>query len=366
MRLDPFLLERWLLNPSKYDLASAGITKLKLKDVTASIDPEMVMSYGVLHGSLGLRERIASLYEGVDAGNVLVTTGTAEANLLAMYRLLEPGDEFVTLMPTYLQCVNLARSLGAIVKICPLDESNGYALDLARLKSLVTEKTKIILLVNPNNPTGSVLSSAEMKSICEIAGQVGAWVLCDGALRALEVNGELAATPVEFYGKGIATGSVSKVGLAGVRIGWMIANQELMNDCWAYRDYTTLGHSNIGEHLAALALAGDTWTRLVRRAHDYVSCHSSILGNWVQAHSTILNWVPPRAGHTAFIRYELDIDSVQLCKKLLEEEGVLVGPGDYFCWPKHLRVRYSCDEGTLVEGLKRFDRFLQRNFPASA
>jgi aspartate/methionine/tyrosine aminotransferase len=366
MRLDPFLLERWLLKPSKYDLASAGITKLKLKDVTAGMDPEMVMSYGVLHGSLDLREKIAALYKGVDAAQVLVTTGTAEANLLAMYRLLEPGDEFVTLMPTYLQCVNLARSLGAVVKTCALDESNGYALDLAKLKSLVTERTKIILLVNPNNPTGSVLSNAEMKSICEIADQVGAWVLCDGALRTLEVDGELAATPVEFYGKGIATGSVSKVGLAGARIGWLISNQELMKDCWAYRDYTTLGHSNVGEHLAALALAGDTWTRLVGRAHHYVKCHSSILGNWVRAHGDILSWVPPRAGHTAFIKYALAMDSVQLCERLLQEEGVLIGPGDFFCWPHHLRVRYSCDEGTLLEGLERFDKFLKRNFPARA
>jgi aspartate/methionine/tyrosine aminotransferase len=291
---------------------------------------------------------------------VLVTTGTAEANFLALYRLLEPGDEFVTLMPTYMQCVNLARSLGAAVRVCPLEEDNDYRLDLDALRSLVTRKTKVILLVNPNNPTGTVLSPDKVRVVCQIAGEVGSWVLCDGALRALEVDGRLAATPLEYYDKGIATGSVSKIGLAGPRIGWLIGSKELVADCWAYRDYTTLGHSSIGEQLASLALAPDLLPRLLARARGIVTRHSSLLADWIAARRDVFGWVPPRAGHTAFVRYDLPVDSVQLCTEILREQSVLIGPGDFFEWPRHLRIRYGCDEETLQKGLDHFSRFLDR------
>jgi len=358
VRLKPFQLERWLLKPCTYDLASAGITKLKLREIAPGLDPEMILNYGMTNGSERIRKQIAALYKGVSERNVLVTSGTAEANLLVIYRLLEPGEEMVAIVPTYMQCIGLAESLGAVVKRCRLDEERGYRLDRGELERLVTRKTKLVFCVNPNNPTGTVYSEEEMRWISGLAESVGAWFLCDGALRLLEVDGEPAVAPIELYAKGIGTGSLSKVGITGIRIGWLVGPEELVEGCWADKDYTTLCHSGIGEYLATLALEPANFSRYLDRARAVIRQHRAILEDWIASHRTLVSWVPPTAGHTAFVRYHLDVDSETLAGRLLAETGVLVGPGDHFESPNHLRMRYSGDRDTLVKGLEAFGGFL--------
>jgi aspartate/methionine/tyrosine aminotransferase len=359
MRLEPFHLERWLLNPCKYDLASAGIVKLRLKDIITEIDFDMVMRYGVTRGSDLIRQRIAELFSRVDKDNILITSGTAEANLLALYRLLEKGDEVLTILPTYMQMIGIAKSFGAKVRNCYLRENEGYTLDIEEFKEEITNKTKIICLVNPNNPIGTIIPSTQMRAICEIAEDITAWVLCDGALRGLEIDGNLAPTPVEIYEKGIATGSLSKIGLSGIRIGWLIADKKLVKECWTYKDYTTLSHSGIGEFLGAMALKRENISRFLRRAREIVRTHSAILCNWISENSRVVRGIPPKAGHTAFLKYNLDIDSRDLCLQLLKAKEVLVSPGTFFGSPRHLRVRYSCEREILIEGLGRLGEFLE-------
>ncbi len=360
MNIEPFYLERWLLNPNKYDLASAGITKLKLCDLVDSIDINMIMSYGETRGSEALRNEIADLYNNVDKDNVLVTTGTAEANLLSLLQLIEPGDELVTFTPTYMQCIGIARRLGAIIKTADFIEKSNHQPDIEKLTKLVTDKTKVILLVNPNNPTGSVLTNEEMRLICNIAKSVNAWVLCDGALRGLEITGHLASNPLDFYDKGIATGSISKIGLTGPRIGWLVADQKFVDGCWQYKDYTTLSHSGIGEYLATIALHPDNISRFRIRARAIIKTHLAILSDWVTKNYPVIEWNQPIAGHTAFIKYNLNVDAITLAKELLTEEDVLIGPGEYFGSQKHFRLRYSCEENILIEGLHRLGTFLKR------
>lgn len=359
MNLEPFKLERWLsVNPCKYDLASAGITKLKLKDLIDEIDFDMMLSYGLTKGSENLRQKIAATFFHVNTDEVLVTNGTAEANLLILYRLLERGDELVVQMPTYMQSVGFAKSLRIKIKAYYLQENMDYKPDLETMKAIVSKKTKVIFITNPNNPTGSIVSDSELRTICDIAEDVGAYVICDGALRGLEVEGEPSPSPIEVYEKGIATGSLSKIGLSGLRIGWLIADEDLIEDCWAYKDYTTLCHSGIGEYLATIALQKENLSRYFERAKNIIRDHLTILSDWMGEHSQIMSWVPPKAGHTAFLRYSLDIDSAELCRRLLKEKKVLICPGDFFGVPKHLRLRYSCDKETLVEGLNLFDTFM--------
>jgi hypothetical protein len=319
----------------------------------------MVLNYGITKGSTEIRELVANLYPGTGPQNVLITTGTAEANLLVLWKLLEPGDEFVAITPTYQQCLGIAESFGATMRFCDLEEHEGYRLNIDRLNEQVTQKTKIIFCVNPNNPTGTVLTEEEMKEICRIAEGVGAWVLCDGALRGLEKTGEWSETPLPYYERSIASGSLSKIGITGVRIGWLIAEESFVEDCWAYKDYSTLCHSGIGEYLSTIALQPDNMDRYLKRTRNIVEFHSGILAQWMEKNADIVDWTPPVAGHTTFISYKPDIPSLELGKRLLEKEDVLVSPGDFFKVPKHLRIRYSGEEAELREGLKRLESFLR-------
>jgi len=199
-----------------------------------------------------------------------------------------------------------------------------------------------------------------MQSICDIAKGVNAWVLCDGALRGLEVDGSLASNPVDFYDKGIASGSISKIGLTGPRIGWLVADSKFIENCWVYKDYTTLSHSGIGEYLATIALKPENISRYRRRAKERIISHLAILSDWVTTNHPVVEWNQSIAEHTAFIKYNLNIDSITLAKDLLKETGVLIGPGAYFGLEKHFRLRYSNEENVFVEGFQRLGTFIKK------
>ena len=133
----------------------------------------------------------------------------------------------------------------------------------------------------------------------------------------------------------------------------------MVEECWAYKDYTTLSHSGIGEYLGVEALKKENISRFIGRAREIVKSHSAILCNWVSENSRVVRGIPPKAGHTAFLKYDLDIDSRDLCLQLLKATGVLVSPGTFFGSPRHLRVRYSCEKEVLIEGLRRLGEFLE-------
>jgi len=188
MRIGEFKLERWLLKDSEINLGGGGVSKLTLRELVAEIDLDQRMTYGRTDGSECLRGLVAEWY-GVEPGQVLITSGTSEANLLVNLSLLEPGDGYVTEVPMYEQTVGLAGSLGCEIREFRLTEENEWRPDLEGLKEAVSKQTRIVFLDNPNNPTGALLEPAEMRAVCEIAGDAGAWVHCDNALRGSELDG---------------------------------------------------------------------------------------------------------------------------------------------------------------------------------
>lgn len=359
MRYEPFALERWLGQSRRIDLGSAGISRLRLGEVAEDFDPDMLLSYGDTQGSEELRAGIAALY-GVHSSDVLVTTGAAEANFLALFRLLDPGDEVVVLHPTYLQQEGIAQALGARVRVCELREEDRYAIDADCLSQVVSERTKVVCLVNPQNPNGQVIGRAEMQRICERADRVGAWVLCDGALRGTEVSGELAPSPIGMCERAVAVGSVSKIGMVGLRIGWLVGRPSFVRDCWTLKDYTTLSHSGIGEAIAVRGLATEKLNRFFARARQRVQQNVEVADRVISQSDGLLTWVKPVAGHTGFPSFSVRLDSVDLCRQLLAEEGVLLSPGEYFGRGGHVRLRYSGEPDELEDGLARLVRFLHR------
>lgn len=301
MKIQPFELERWLLKSCEIDVGGGGVTKLKLKDVTAKIDYEQAMSYGVMtKGSEAVRRAIADWFQGVEPDNVLVTSGTSEANLLSHMRILEPGDEYVAEQPSYHQTINLAKSLGCKVKEFHLDETQEWKLDLNVVSEIVTKKTKVIFVDNPNNPTGALLTEKEMKAICEIAKDVDAYVFCDNTLRGSELDGKPTATPFEYYAKGIVTGSISKLGMTDPRLGWLIGNKDLVDGCWIFKDHSTLSHSKMGEYLATEAMQRERRPKIIERNLGFSRANLAILSEWINENNNMISWIPPKGGFTTF------------------------------------------------------------------
>jgi len=358
MKIEPMKLERWLLRPCEIDVGGGGVTKLRLDDVTTAIDYTRALGYGPTNGSLELRKEISAWHPGTEPDNVLVTSATTEANLLVNLAVLNPGDEYVAVMPEYGQTIPIARLLGCTVKPVFLDEDADWELNLERLKETVSRKTRIIFFNNPNNPTGAILNNQQTKAICEIASEVGAYVVCDNALRGSEFDGKPAPTPFEHYEKGVVTGSLSKLGITSFRIGWLIANQELLGECWKFKDYTTLSHSAIGEYLATIALRPKNREQYIKRNLNISKVNCEKMSNSINSNSASVSWIRPKAGFTGFLKYTYQINSEDFCEKLLTEEKLLVSPGAHFGIDNHIRFNIGCKPEIMTEALTRFSKFM--------
>jgi len=356
MKIKPFRLERWLLEKAEIDLGGGGVTKLALGEVMSEFPAALQMKYGRTDGGDNLKAQISDWYGDIEHDRILVTSGTSEANLLVNYTLLEPGDHYLTENPQYEQTTRFVESLGVKTEEFQLTEPH-WRPDLEELAQKTTKKTRIIFIDNPNNPTGALLTEQEMKTICQIAEDVGAYVHCDNALRGSELGGKPAITPLPYYEKAIVTGSISKLGATSPRIGWVIADKETIKQCWNTKDYTTLGHSGLGEVIAEKILS--MRRELVSRNLAINRKNIETLKKWVTKYHKQVSITPPEAGFTGFPKYKLDIPSEQLCKELLYMKKTLLSPGSFFGKENHLRINTGAKTETLMEGLSRLGDYLE-------
>ncbi len=203
----PFDLERWQStweNRVRFNLSESGVHPLSVQELlglaAASAVPllEVRLGYAQSNGSDLLRERIAALYPGASPDQVLVTTGSSEANFVTCWRLLEPGDKVAVMMPNYLQTWGLAQNFGAQAKAFQLHEKEGWEPYAEEIRTAIAPGTKLVVVTNPHNPTGHVLGDAARKTILDRAAEVGAWILVDEVYQGAERGGK---TTQSFWGR---------------------------------------------------------------------------------------------------------------------------------------------------------------------
>jgi len=367
MKIENFELERmqstWE-NVVEYNLAESGVHPVALEEFFTPAERRALirlgLGYSQTNGTPELRKNIARFYPGIDLDQIQVTTGSTEANFLLMWSLLEPGDEIVFELPNYLQMWGLARGFGAKVKPFHLREENSWAPDLEELGRAVTRKTKLIVLTNPNNPTGAVLSAEEMREIVRIARQAGAWILADEIYQGAEREG--GRTP-SFWGcmnKVICVNGLSKAfGLAGLRIGWIAGPPRLIRSVWPRHDYTSICPSILSDTLARIALSPIRRDRLLRRTRAILNTNYPVLESWLKKHRETFRFVPPRAGAIAFCGYNLGLDSIELALRIIRDQSVFLAAGDLFAVGRHLRIGFGAETTRFKAALARIDRVLE-------
>jgi aspartate/methionine/tyrosine aminotransferase len=365
----PFVMERMMSmfeQDVDYNLSESGVHPITLQELLAgsptSMDDLLAtdLNYPHVNGIPELRQNIARLYNGATPDNVLVTVGAIEANYIATRTLLNPGDEIVVMLPNYMQIWGIAKNHGLNLKTFNLREDLGWAPDLDELKSVVTPKTKLIAVCNPNNPTGRAMTTAEMDGIIAVADKVGAWILADEVYAGAERESEESSP--SFYGrypKVIATGSMSKAyGMPGLRIGWIVAPPETMDEMWARHEYITISATMLSNKLAALALSPEVRPRLLKRTRNYIQQGYPVLKQWMDSHENTFSVVPPDAAAIAFVRYHLDINSSLLADRLRKEKSVLIVPGDHFGMDHFMRISYGLPHDTLTAALDRIHELI--------
>lgn len=374
MTFSPFHLEEW---QSKYEfevdfnLADSGVQPVPLKELLTSPEisermREIPLHYPHVNGTPRLRETIANLYKAA-ASNVLVTVGAAEANSIALQTLLNPGDELIAMEPSYRQLWGIARNLGCSMIPFHLDPNNAWHANLDEIEQAVTPRTKLIGVTNPNNPTGKILTAAEIDRIVKIAAKHGTWILADEVYRGTERFTDVE-TPT-FYGRYdrvLVVNSLSKAyGLSGLRIGWVAGPAEMVESIWRRHEYATITAGVLDMFLAEIALVEPMRSKLLARTRRLIREGYARLEEWIGRHADVLSIVPPESSALAFVRYHLKMSSAEVADEIRRRARVLVAPGEYFGIEHHLRMTHGLKLEYLAEALDRmggvFDDLAKRS-----
>ncbi len=359
-----YLMSKWE-QAVAYNLSESGVHPVALGELVNA--PTMIeellateLNYPEVNGTVELRENIAALYPGATPDNILVTVGCAEANYISLQTVVAPGEEVAVMLPNYMQIWGLAHNFGLRVKSFHLREDRGWSPDLDELNEVVSEKTKLIAVCNPNNPTGYILTEAEMDAIVTAAERVGAWIISDEVYSGAEQLTD-AQTPSFWgrYDKVLAHNSLSKAyGLPGLRTGWIVGPPDTIGDVWRRHEYITIAATMLANKLSALALSPEVRPRIIQRTRDYVRRGFSILDDWLKGHGDTFSVVPPQAAAIAFVRYQLDINSTEFIERLRQEKSVLIVPGDHFGMDRYLRISFGPPPDYLQTGLDRIGEFV--------
>ena len=367
MKIVKFKVEEWFNkyeHKALYDLADTCVESLSINELLALTGADVKdlfsrkLNYGDIHGSDRLKNAICTMYESQTPENITVTHGAIGANQLVMLSLIERGDKVVSIIPTYQQHYAIPKSIGADVKILYLREENNWLPDLDELEKLVGEDAKIICMNNPNNPTGAVIPEKMFNKIVQIAQKSNAYILCDEVYRGLEHNGIISKSVADIYDKGISTGSVSKVfSLAGLRLGWICAPKNVIDEVNHQREYNTISVGILDDYFASVAI--ENKEKIIERNLSKILEGKNVLSKWLENES-YCSCILPDGGTTSFVKYNMNIKSADLCKKLQEDTGVMILPGETMELDGYLRIGYGNNPDKLETALNIFSNWIRQ------
>jgi aspartate/methionine/tyrosine aminotransferase len=369
MQVQPFELERWQSiweNKVELNISESGVHPLTTAELVPDMDMlrevlEVPQYYPQTNGSEELRGEISELYPAARAENVLVTCGGSEANFISTWALIEPGDEVVFMLPNYMQIAGLARAFGATVKPLWLREKLDWGIDLDDLPRLISPKTRLVAICNPNNPTGAVLSKVEREAIVAAAAKVGAWIIADEIYRGAEMDGPMTPSIWGSYERIICTAGLSKAySLPGLRTGWVVGPPDLVERLWGYHDYTSIGPSMMTDRLASIALEPRRREWILNRTRKYMQRNYPRLRNWLDVNGEAFSHVPPRAGAIAWAGLRKGWNSLDMAEELRAEKGVLIVPGEQLGMESHLRIGFGGSQEHLHGALARISEWLEQ------
>jgi aspartate/methionine/tyrosine aminotransferase len=371
VRIADFALERyfarWEFN-ARYVLCASDVEGYPMAELLGLADDEtralwddLALGYTESTGHPLLRREIASLYESIDADEVLTFAGAEEAVFCLMNVLVGPGDHTIVTWPGYQSLYEVARACGAEVTLHELHEHDGWAIDNDLLRRQLTPTTRLIVVNLPHNPTGMLADRGTFDGLVELAAEAGVYLLVDEVYRGLELDpAERLPSGADVMPLGISLGVMSKsFAMAGLRIGWLATHDhDLLDRVARFKDYTTICSSAPSEILAIIALRARE--RVLARSRSIVAANldhlDGFFGDWADRFS----WVRPKAGSIGFPR--LTVPGVRIddwAAELVEAEGVLLLPGSQFGHPgNHFRLGFG--RANLPEAMAHLEAYARR------
>jgi aspartate/methionine/tyrosine aminotransferase len=367
-RIDEFRMERYqslYWHEVEFDLSESGVSPMTVRDLLgpdgdAETFATTALGYPLSEGSEESRANIAAWYPDCTSANVTLVNGGSEANFLALWSLLGAGDRLAFMVPNYCQGLGLGSFFGRGVDTFKLKLRDGrWQLDLEGLERAVGPRTKVVMVCNPNNPTGAVLTEGEMDAVVQVASRRNAWIVVDEIYRGAEVDTDV--TSPTFWGrydKVVITSGLSKAfAMPGLRVGWTVAPTEVIERIWERHDYTTLTPNMLSDRLTAMALRQESRESIFARTRGIIRANLPRLEEWIGLHDAF-TYVRPTAGAIAYVKYDLPLGSIALTDRIRREQSVLLVPGDMFGLKKGIRFGFGYDVEHTMKGLAKVDETL--------
>lgn len=355
MELPPFELERWL---DEYEsdadlmLAESGVRSLPVDRFDLDVGE---LGYVIpTDGDPDFRADIAERY-GRDAEEVVLTCGTQEADYLTFMSLLDEGDHSVVVSPTYQSLASVPDAVGDVTEV--RTEPPEWELSVDAVADAMRPETELVVLTNPSNPTGKYLGQETMAALYDLVAEHDASLLVDEVYRMLA---EEPHAPAAALGpRAISTAGVSKsYGLAGARVGWVVADEEIADAVRKWKDYTTISPPLVGQHIARQAL-GEQEADILEANRSHARANKERVAEFVEQYD--LDWFEP-TGVNAFPTVPEGFENgTEFCRTLFEAESVVLAPGDVFGYPDRFRIGFGLHTEDLEAGLERIGRHIENN-----
>ena len=322
-----------------YDLGRSTSNNLcfdeVLDDALVAELREASVGYGTTSGNRRLRMAIAENV-GLHADHVLTTNGAIGALHLAVFCLCDHGDEVVTVTPGFPATFDIIQALGAVKKSLTLHFDDGYGIDIERLEPLLNERTKLVLLISPHNPSGVSTDSEVVASILDImqARSPEAYLLLDETFREASYGVHPAMPSGAALSERVLTvSSLSKAhGAPGLRLGWITCSApELLAHLTVGKGKTAISGSVLDERLGAHIL--ENAEEILRDRNARLGVALAAADEWVARNAESVEWVRPDAGGMCCVRLkasQYDEAGVEAFYRLAAERQINMATGDRF------------------------------------
>ncbi|KAF3805400.1 Aspartate aminotransferase [Colletotrichum gloeosporioides] len=373
VQVKPFEVEEWMdrleTTPGALNLAETCCESVSIQELTQlSSDPTVPgpldiatrrLTYGAIYGSEETRQNIANLYRDEASGDlpsdqVVVTQGAIVANFLLLYSLVGPGDHVICIYPTYQQLYEVPKSLGAEVTLWKTKPENRYIPDVKELEGLVQKNTKMIIINNPNNPTGATTPKPVLLDIIDFAKARGIIVMADEVYRPL------------FHS--LPEGEPVPPSILSLGYEKTVSTSTIIDAIKSARNYTTISVSQLDDRVAGYALSDAVRPNLLKRNIELARTNLALVEDFINKHSSSCFWeIKPTAGTTAMIGFKRNgklVNDADFCLEILKATGVLVMPGST-CFGQgvefegQMRFGYVCRTDLLKEGLEKLGKYLE-------
>jgi aspartate/methionine/tyrosine aminotransferase len=334
-RLETYF-SRWEFT-ARHHLTASDAQSMSLTELLALADEDgrerwdsLHLGYTETHGLPALREAIAGTYEHVAPDEVICFAGAEEAIYVAMRTLLSAEDHAIVLTPNYQAAETVPLSICEVTGVA-LRPENDWALDVEAIEKALRPNTKLISVNFPNNPTGAVPDLATWQRLNDLCTEHDIILFSDEVYRGLELPGHTALPQAaDMSPAAISVNVMSKAyGLPGLRIGWIACrDRTLLSRFERAKHYTTICNSAPSEILALIALRARD--QILARNRDIVATNIPIFTEFFAQYPDLFEWRPPQGGCVGFPRY-LGLDGVEdMCRDLVQEQGVLLLPASIY------------------------------------